>query len=207
MRHPLPAFALVFVLFSGRSAADPGSGPSGATTPSPSFSSATAALDAALGQVCRPYVAGDPIEARASALSTASGFRRASPTESLEGIGEDYIANISPASGSRVTLDFNLDSGDRDCGIAVMGAPQAFDNFINGLLASGWKSAGPPVSVNGEITEWIWAPDESSTVVATRLSDMSAAWKGRVFGMYVTKGAQPIPPACSPTQAPPCRTY
>lgn len=208
MRRLRPAFAVAFVLFSGCSTADPGYAPLGATTPSPSFASATEALDAAFEQVCRTYLAGGPNKTRASAISIASGFRIASSAEALEGIGEDYVANVSPTSAFRVTLDFDLSNGGRDCGIAVVGDPQAFDSFIEGLLSSGWKPAGPPISGNGEITQWIWAPDDSLTVVATRLNNMSAAGQDRVLALYVMTGAQQIPPACSPTQAPPCRvTY
>lgn len=208
MRHLRPTFTLVSLLFSGCSTADPGSAPFIAQPLSPSFASAKEPLDAALAQVCRPYLAGDPSKVRASALCTASGFRMASPTEALEGIGEDYVAVISPTAGSRVTLNFNLNNGGRDCGIAVMGAPQAFDSFLENLISSGWKSARPSISGNGELTEWLWAPDESLTVVAARLRDISAAGKDRVLALYVTKGAHQIPPVCSPTQAPPCQmTY
>lgn len=183
-------------------------GGAGATTSGGAAVSPEAAIHAAMAQVCQPYVLeGDATKSRADALATAAGFRPVAPDEALASVGEDYVALGLSDAAARVMIDFNLERGDRDCGVAVMNAPAAFDSYLDRLLASGWKLAGPPIPGRGERTEWIWSPDSAMTVVATRLNGKSDVPPQRVLALWITKGKQEIPPPCGPHQSPPCRIY
>ncbi|WP_133255314.1 hypothetical protein [Phenylobacterium kunshanense] len=210
MRGPNSAFAVAAALLAScnSTASSQQYRAHGEPSPGAAFSTPDEAVNAAVEMVCRPYLTGEATPARGKALAEAAGFRPASRSEALEGIGEDYVAMIAPLVRARVTIDFGFDTGaGEDCGVAVMDAAPAFDSYVQKLLTSGWKPAGPPILSGAERTEWMWAPDGSATLVATRLIDMSRVSPGRVLALYLTRGAQPIPPKCGPDQEPPCRNY
>lgn len=210
MRGLNSAFAVTAALLASCNSAASGQQyrAGGEASPAAAFLTPDEALNAAVEMVCRPYLTGEATHSRGKALAEAAGFRPASRNEALEGIGEDYVAMMATPGRARVTIDFDFDNGaGEDCGVAVMDAAPTFDSYIQKLLTSGWKPAGPPILSGAERTEWIWAPDGSATLVATRLIDMSRVSPGRVLALYLTRGAQAIPPKCGPDQEPPCLNY
>ncbi len=176
----------------------------GATRSAEAFDTPDSAIAAAVENVCKPYMRNASVN-RERALDQARrlGFHQASREESLIGISEDMTATFGPA---KITITLQGPDGDKSCGVAVQGDPQAFDRYLQHLAADGWISAGE--LIEGEPrNEWFWESGGRFTIIAGKYGGpLMTAPSTRVLALVVELGKNSIPPVCSPTQGAPCRS-
>jgi hypothetical protein len=155
------------------------------------MSDAGTAIAVAMKQVCEPFVlSGKPEKSQGLIAAEGVGFRRASAEESLVDHGEDLVALLPKDEPAKVTV--TLWDEDGSCGIAVTGAPTAFDAYVDGLAAGGWQPYKAATYEQQTRNEYLRSPDGRLTIVAGRFSGVGVAPAARTLALVVEAQRSPL---------------